>query len=220
VLATEHDPKARRRIREILVGFGARGREAARQLLNAPNWEVRRTAAYLLSEFGGTEAAALEPLLKDAEPRVQREAVRAIMHNGSEAAYDVLLRVLNELQPAQREPLVSEMTATRDPRSEPLFRYVLPRIDRKAFRPLFMAAIERLGANGGAEAVDALAYALHQNSWWPPFQDRAHQKAAAEALGRVGTPNALDALRRAAKIGPTGARRAARAELARLGGAS
>jgi HEAT repeats/PBS lyase HEAT-like repeat len=220
VLATEHDPKARRRIREILVGFGARGREAARQLLNAPNWEVRRTAAYLLSEFGGTEAAALEPLLKDAEPRVQREAVRAIMHNGSEAAYDVLLRVLGELQPAEREPLVSEMTATRDERSEPLFRYLLPRIDRKAFRPLFMAAIERLGASGGAEAVDALAYALHQNSWWPPFQDRAHQKAAAEALGRVGTPNALDALRRAAKIGPAGARRAARAELARRGGAS
>jgi hypothetical protein len=220
VLATEQDPKARRRIREILVGFGARGREAARQLLNAPNWEVRRTAAYLLSEFGGTEAAALEPLLKDSEPRVQREAVRAITHNGSEAAYDVLLRVLGELPPPQREPLISEMTATRDERSEPLFRYLLPRIDRKAFRPLFMAAIERLGASGGAEAVDALAYALHQTSWWPPFQDRAHQKAAAEALGRVGTPNALDALRRAAKIGPAGARRAARAELVRLGGAS
>jgi hypothetical protein len=112
------------------------------------------------------------------------------------------------------------MTASRDDRSEPFFLYLLPRIDRKAFRPLFMAAIERLGASGGAEAVDALAYALHQTSWWPPFQDRAHQKAAAEALGRVGTPNALDALRRAAKIGPAGARRAARAELARRGGAS
>jgi HEAT repeats len=217
VLSGEHDPKARRRIREILVGFGARGREAARQLLNAPNWEVRRTAAYLLSEFGGAEAAAIEPLLKDSEPRVQREATRAIMLNGSEAAYDVLLKMLAELNATQREPLISELTATRDERAEPLFRYLLTRIDRRAFRPLFLAAIDRLGANGGADSVEALAQALHQGGWWLSFQDRAHQKAAAEALARIGTPNALDALRRAANIGPGGARRAARAELARLG---
>jgi hypothetical protein len=46
-LAAEQDPKARRRIREVLVAYGSRGRQAIQELLNASNWEVRRTAAYL-----------------------------------------------------------------------------------------------------------------------------------------------------------------------------
>ena len=216
ILSSEQDPKTRRRIREILVGYGARGREAAQQLLKAPNWEVRRTAAYLLSEFGGAEAASLEPLLKDSEPRVQREAVRAVMLNGSEAAFETLVRTLTSVSGAQREPLVSELTALRDERAGPLFRYVLPRIDRTGFKALYLAAIERLGAIGGNDSVDALAQVLLDGAWWPPFQDRRHQPAAAEALRRIGTPNALDALRRAASIGPRTARKAARAELARL----
>jgi hypothetical protein len=216
VLSAEQDPKARRRIREVLVGFGARGREAAQQLLNAPNWEVRRTAAFLLSEFGGAEAASLEPLLKDSEPRVQREAVRAVLLNGSEAAYEVLASALASLPADRREALVSELTALRDERAGPLFRHLLTRIDRTALRPVYLAAIERLGAVGGPDAVDALAHALTDGGWWPPFQDRRHHAAAADALRRIGSPNAIDALTRAAKIGPRAARRAARAELARV----
>jgi HEAT repeat protein len=218
ILSSEHDPKTRRRIREILVGYGARGREAAQQLLKAPNWEVRRTAAYLMSEFGGAEAASLEPLLKDSEPRVQREAVRAVMLNGSEAAFETLVRTLTSVSGTEREPIVSELTALRDERAAPLFRYLLPRIDRLGFKPLYMAAIERLGAIGGNDSVDTLGKVLLDGSWWPPFQDRRHQPAAAEALRRIGTPNALDALRRAASIGPRTARKAARAELSRLEG--
>jgi hypothetical protein len=216
VLSSEQDPKTRRRIREILVAYGARGREAAQQLLKAPNWEVRRTAAYLLSEFGGAEAASLEPLLKDSEPRVQREAVRAVMLNGSEAAFETLVRTLTSVPAAQREPIVSELTALRDERAGPLFRYLLPRIDRTGFKALYMAAIERLGAIGGNDSVEALGQVLLDGSWWPPFQDRRHQPAAAEALRRIGTPSAFDALRRAASIGPRTARKAARAELARV----
>jgi HEAT repeat protein len=216
VLSTEQDPKTRRRVREILVGYGARGREAAQQLLKAPNWEVRRTAAFLLSEFGGAEAASLEPLLKDSEPRVQREAVRAVMLNGSEVAFETLVKTLTSVAAAQREPIVSELTALRDERAGPLFRYMLPRIDRTAFKALYLAAIDRLGAIGGNDSVDALAQVLLDGSWWPPFQDRRHQPAAAEALRRIGTPSAVDALRRAAAIGPRAARKAARAELARL----
>jgi hypothetical protein len=85
-LATEQDVNVRKRLREMLVGFGARGRDAVQQLMNAASWEVRRTAAYLLREFGGTEALAdLEPLLNDSEPLVQKEAVEAIALNGNES---------------------------------------------------------------------------------------------------------------------------------------
>src|SRR4029079_622327 len=54
-LSIEQDARSRRRLRDILVQFGAAGREAVQQLMNAANWEVRRTAAFLLREFGGAE---------------------------------------------------------------------------------------------------------------------------------------------------------------------
>ena len=54
-LSAEQDARSRRRLRDILVGFGAQGRESVQQLMSAPNWEVRRTAAFLLREFGGSE---------------------------------------------------------------------------------------------------------------------------------------------------------------------
>jgi hypothetical protein len=216
-LANEQDPKTRRRIREVLVGFGARGREAVQELLDAPSWEVRRTAAYLLTEFGDAgNLAALEPLLADREPRVQREALRAVMLSGNEHAYDLVLRVLSR-DDASRKALAGEMTTIKDERAAPLFSYLLPRIDRRKLRPLFMAAIEALGAFGGTEAVEALKHALYQGDAFAPLRTRAHRRAAADALRRIGTEPALQALREAAASGPFGARNAARAELKRSG---
>ena len=41
---------------------------------------MRRTAAYLLREFGGTEGLKeLVPLLTDPEPLVQREAIQGLV---------------------------------------------------------------------------------------------------------------------------------------------
>jgi HEAT repeat protein len=95
VLAAEQDARARKRLRDILLGFGAQGRESVQQLMHAPNWEVRRTAAFLLREFGGTEGLKeLIPLLADSEPLVVREAIQGLMMNGSAAAYEILLGAL------------------------------------------------------------------------------------------------------------------------------
>ena len=88
-LATEQDARSRRRLRDVLVAFGAKGRDVVQQLMNAPNWEVRRTAAFLLREFGGSEGLReLIPLLTDSEPLVQREAVQGLVFNGSAEAGD------------------------------------------------------------------------------------------------------------------------------------
>ena len=72
VLAAEQDSRSRRRLRDILVGFGPKAADSIRPLMNAKSWEVRRTAAFLLREFGGAEGLKeLVPLLADAEPLVQ-----------------------------------------------------------------------------------------------------------------------------------------------------
>ena len=94
-LSAEQDARSRRRLRDILVEFGAAGRESVQQLMAATNWEVRRTAAFLLREFGGAEGLReLQPLLVDTEPLVQREAIQALVLNGTDAASQILLQAL------------------------------------------------------------------------------------------------------------------------------
>jgi HEAT repeat protein len=215
-LSSEQDARSRRRLRDILIGFGAQGRESVQQLMSSPNWEVRRTAAYLLREFGGTEGLKeLIPLLTDTEPLVQREAIQALVLNASDEATAILMRALATASGRSRDTLVNELVSTRDERSAPLFCDLVRQVDRRAFQQVYLAALTALGNFGGPDAVDALTYALHQGQWWAPLRTRRLRAAAAAALRRIGSPPALAALQKASTKGPRGVRAAARAELAR-----
>ena len=216
-LSTEQDARSRRRLRDILIGFGAQGRESVQQLMSAPNWEVRRTAAYLLREFGGTEGLKeLVPLLTDSEPLVQREAVQGLVMNGSQEASAFLLRALTSATGRTRQTLVSELVSLRDERVAPFYAYLVRHLPRRTLPQLHAAALEALSSFGGADSVEALKFALHQGEFWAPMRTRRVRAAAAAALRRIGTPAALDALRAASSGGPRGARAAARGELAGL----
>ena len=218
VLATEQDARARKRLRDLLVGFGPRGAEAVRPLLNAKSWEVRRTAAFLLREFGGVEGLKeLVPLLTDSEPLVQREAVQGLMLNGTKEAAVILLNALTTAKGQTRATLLGEVLKMRDQRAAPLYSYLVRQMDRRRFPQLYLTAIEALGAFGGAEAIEALKVALHTGHWLTIFANRKYGRAAAHALRRIGTPGAMDALREASANGAPGARGAARAELAGAG---
>jgi hypothetical protein len=218
VLSAEQDARARRRLRDILLGFGGKGRESVQRLMNASNWEVRRTAVYLLREFGGSEGLKeLIPLLTDSEPLVQREAVQGLVLNGSDEASRILLNAITTAPGRSRESLVNQLTTMRDERAAPLFCYLLRHMDRRAQPPLYVAAIDALGAFGGPDAVEALKFTLYQGDWRAPFTTRRLRTSAARALRRIGTEAALHVLREASETGPRGVRRAASAELASLG---
>jgi hypothetical protein len=217
VLSAEQDARSRRRLRDILIGFGARGRESVQQLMNAPNWEVRRTAAYLLREFGGSEGLKeLIPLLTDPEPLVQREAIQGLVLNGSDEASEILLRALSTAAGRSRDTLIGEMLGLRDERAAPLFCYLVRHVDRSALQPVYLAAIEALGVFGGPDAVEALKEALHGGAWWTPFRTQRARAGAADALRKIGTPQAVDTLREASSRGSRGVRAAARDALGRL----
>jgi hypothetical protein len=217
VLAAEQDARSRHRLRDILVGFGPAGRDAVQSLMNAANWEVRRTAAYLLREFGGSEGLhELQPLLTDAEPLVQREAVQALALYEAEAACRTLLEALGQVSGRPRQTLIGELGAVRDERAAPLFLHVLRTVNRRSYPALYLAAIEALGAIGGADAIEALKDALHRGDLLAPMRTRRTRAAAAHALRRLGTADAVDALRHASARGSWGVRTAAKRELAHV----
>jgi hypothetical protein len=219
VLSAEQDARSRRRLRDALLGFGAQGRESVQKLMNAPNWEVRRTAAFLLREFGGSEGLKeLIPLLTDSEPLVQREAVQGLVMNGTEEASAILLRAVTTASGRTRATLIAELMSNRDERVVPVFSYFLRHMDARVAEKIYDGAVEALGNHGGPDAVEALRFALHQGVWWAPLRTRRRRTAAAAALRMIGSEPALDALRAASTRGPRGVRTIARGELARLEG--
>ena len=212
-LASEKRAAARQRFTQILLGFGAAGKTAVEQLRGSANPAVRRTAIYLLREFGGSDALPdLTTLLDDTEPQVQREAVRAILSIGTEEAYAELQRALATGSNETREVLTTALVAMRTERAIPLFEYIVQTLDRKGpLRIVYLRAVESLGALKAEHSIDLLKDALYAGEWWAPLRTGELRRTVAAALRQIGTPEAERVLQNAASSGPRGVRAAIRA---------
>jgi hypothetical protein len=220
-LSTEDHTHTIRRIRELLISFGAEGRRAVEPLKNSTKPAVRRTAVDLLRIFGGNDALKeLTPLINDADPQVQRDAVRAIVQIGTPEAFAVIDRGC-ETNDATRELIVREVIGLRDTRAVPSLAAVLKTTSpRGVMAALHEAIIDALAALGThADSTAALRAALDRGDWWAPRRTAALRKAAATALKRIGSPETLGALEDALRSTTRGVRAAARLALGREGAA-
>jgi HEAT repeat protein len=216
-LTLEEHGRTRERLAALLLALGPAGQQAVERLKSSTNAAARRTAVHLLREFGGTAALPdLTMLLDDTEPQVQREAVRAILNIGTDRAYQVLLQALTTGTAQSREAIMQAVALVRDDRAIPLFGYILSHVDyRGQLRPVYLRAIESLGALHDPGAVPPLTTALYRGEWWAPRRTAVIRTAAAGALARIGTPSALAALAEAAAAHSRGVRAAARTALQR-----
>jgi HEAT repeat protein len=215
VLSREERNRPRKHLVDILVGFGAPGRQSVEPLRQSPNMAVRRTAVLLLREFGGHEALPeLESLLNDAEPQVQREATRAIAMLGVEAAYTTLIRALERGPDRARTSILGVLWTLPDEDAEQVLSYVvLAAPYRGMMWVVHKRAIQRLGSLGGRHGVNALSAVLQRREFWSPFRMAALHRLAVDALGQIGTPDAVATIETVASCGPWWARAAARATL-------
>jgi HEAT repeat protein len=214
-LSVESRPRTRQRLTAILLAFGAVARRTIERLKNSQNPVVRRTAIQMMREFGGSDALPdLTELLDDNEPQVQREAVRAILNIGTEAAYKILEQALTTGTLQSRDAIMQSIGTVRDERSTPLFAYIIEHVDHRGpLRAVYLSAIESLGALKDPAGIAPLTDALRKGEWWAPRRTAALRHAAAAALGRIGTPDAIAALEQAITEGSRGVRAAARAQL-------
>ncbi|HVH28446.1 MAG TPA: HEAT repeat domain-containing protein [Vicinamibacterales bacterium] len=214
-LAGEERARPRQRLTSILVAFGVVGKRTVERLKASPNPVVRKTAIYLLREFGGSEALPeLTELLDDSEAQVQREAVRAILNIGTEQSYEVLERALASGTERSRQTIMEAVSGVRDERATPLFAYIVRHVSHRGpLGEVYLRAIESLGTLRDPEAVTPLKEALYRGEWWAPRRNGILRSAAAAALARIGTAEAQAVLMEAAATGPRGVRTAVRPHL-------
>ena len=214
-LSVEERPRTRERLTSILIAFGAAGRRTVERLKGSQNAAVRRTAILLMRQFGGSEALPdLTELVDDNEPQVQREAVRAILSIGTDEAYRIIEQALAGGTTRTREAIMQALTIQRDERSTPLFAYIIQHVDHRGpLASVYLRAIESLGALRDPEGVAPLKDALYKGEWWAPRRTSVLRGAAAAALARIGTPDAVAVLEQAVAGGTRGVRTAARGHL-------
>jgi HEAT repeat protein len=215
-LAIEENSRAIRILREILLDFGAVGRSSVEQLKTSTNPAVRRTAIDLLRVFGGDDALPeLAPMLDDPDQQVQRDAVRAIVQIGTDAAYGILQRTLMGGS-AARDTIVPQLISLREPKAIPLLCYVLantaPGGSRTASHLQIIEALGTLSAH--PESTAALRTVLNGGVWWAPFRTARLREAAATALLRIGSPETIAVLEQACRTGGRGVRKIARPKVA------
>ena len=205
----------RERLTSLLLAFGSVARRTIERLKNSPNPVVRRTAIQLMRQFGGSESLPdLTELLDDNEPQVQREAVRASLNIGTDAAFRILEQALTSGTARSRDAIMQSIGTVRDERATPLFAYILGHVDhRGTLAPVYLRAIESLGALRDPSGVPPLRDALYKGEWWAPRRTAALRSAAAAALSRVGAPEAIAVVEEAGERGSRGIRSAARAQL-------
>jgi hypothetical protein len=211
-LIVEENAKAIRRLRDLLFGFGAAGRETVERLKRSPNPTVRRTAIDMLRMFGGQDALAdLATMLEDRDPQVQRDAIKAIAQLGNDEAFAVLQRALiSGTQAGNAIP--QQLITLKEERAAPLLCYVLTHtLARGRLVEVHTQVMEALGALGShPESISTLEAALYRGEWWAPTRTATLRRAAALALGRIGSPDARRVLDDAKKKGSRGVRNAAK----------
>jgi len=214
-LSIEERTRTRERLTTILIGFEAAGRREVEQLKSSANPAVRRTAIYLLREFGGSDALPdLTELLDDAEPVVQREAVRAILTIGTDRGYRILEQALASGTTRSREAIMQALGSPRDERAAPLLVYILEHVNHTGdLGWVYARALDLLGQLRDPGSIEVLRSALHRGEWWAPRRTASLRRAAAAALARIGSNDAVDVLVDASQRGSRGVRAAAGLQL-------
>ncbi|NIQ39309.1 MAG: hypothetical protein GTN81_12055 [Proteobacteria bacterium] len=212
--------KRRRIICDALADIGKNSIGVFGAFLDDDRWFVVRNIVYVLGRIEKPECLPyLEKALDHPDPRVRREAVQAIPTAASvETATMHLTRKLNDMDGKIRGIAALRLAKIG---GEKALRSLLDLVLSRAFQKreiqeikLFLQALGILGSDG---AVPALLRILLKKSFFGKVKTDEIRRGAADALGVIGTDEAIIALKKAGTIGDELAREVSSVVLRRIG---
>jgi HEAT repeat protein len=213
LLDVEDLTPARRRATRIIRGYGGAAVARLAPLVASPHWYARANAAALLGDIASHEAVPLlQPLLRGQDPRVMQAAVRALSCIHDPAAARAVHTVLRSATGEQRRAVIAALVTERDPRVVPVLVRILHESDVfGADHPIVLETLAAIADIGRDEAVTGVAQVMRKTAWFARKKARGLKQASLDALRRIGTPAAQQALADAAAHGDRLLRRMARA---------
>ena len=215
VVAVESDDLATVRAEGVIVGFGQKAVLRLASLVGDQRWFVQRRGARLLGRIGKADAVPLlQPLLRQQDPRLAREAVAALGGIQDPAAARAIHTVLRAATGDVRRAVIEALVAERDPRVVPMLVRIL-----EESQPLgkdhdvVLETIEALGTVGTDASVPILVAMAQRRRFLGGRKLRALKNRSVDALARVKTEKAAAVLKNAAEHGDTYLKRIARAKL-------
>jgi hypothetical protein len=194
--------KTRRIICDSLAGIGRSSVEVFGAFLSDKQWYVVRNIVYVLGRIGRTECVPyIEKALNHADPRVRREAVQAISRTaGSKEALEYLRAKLDDEDRRTRGLAALRMARVGgEAATTPLIDLISSKSFQKRDVREIRLLLEAIGLTGSNQAVAVLSRILQRKSLFGKTRTDTIRKSAAEALGTIGTREALDALREASR---------------------
>ncbi|MGE3273613.1 MAG: HEAT repeat domain-containing protein [Vicinamibacterales bacterium] len=208
----EEGGKAAERASAAIVGLGPAAIPGLQAALDDRRWFVQREVARLLGAIGTPAAVQpLQVLLRRPDPRVLQPAVAALAGIDDPSAARALQTVLRAAAGPAREAVIATLVALQDARVVPLLARVVGESDGLGEdHAVVIDALGALGALGDDRAVPAIAAATRQRrvlSWGRTTRLRT---TALEALARIRSPRARQALEELSRTGDWFLRRLAR----------
>jgi hypothetical protein len=218
LLAELKGSKPRRVICDILAQTGRESIGILGAFLDDSRWYVVRNMAYILGRIGLPECAPyLERCFDHNDSRVRQEAVHAIATvAGRETAMVHLTRKLRDTNKKVRGMAALQLARVGGGDALGVLR---SEVDSRGFHKKEVSELrqflEAIGLTGSEEAVSVLYRILVRRRFVGKTKIEEIKKAAAQALGALRTPDAIDALIEASRVGDVTARDACLAVLRR-----
>ncbi|HMB79786.1 MAG TPA: HEAT repeat domain-containing protein, partial [Vicinamibacterales bacterium] len=202
-IIVEQDNVTTDRAEAIITGFGSKAVMRLASLVSDSRWFVQRRGARLLGRIGSADGVPmLQPLLRQSDPRVAREAVAALGVIPDPAAARAIHTVLRAATGDVRRAVIEALVAEKDPRVVPMLVRIL-----EESQPLgkdhevVLETIEALGTVGTDASVAILVNMAQRKKFFGGKKLRALKERSVDALAKVGTAKSAAALKEAAATG-------------------
>jgi len=202
-LGEETDRTRRGRLVEAVRSMGPTSIPALQDALSAPAWFLVRNALTLLADLGDAGCVPpVLPLLRHPEPRVRRTAVRALWKLGGPGAEPHLVARMKDTDAETLQEILFALGQLQAVNSLPQVAELAQ--DKRVLLKLRVQALDTLGLFASPKALPVLLECLRRKGFFSAGEPPAIRMAAAKALATLGTPEARNALQKAAEAEPKG----------------